>query len=67
MGGSLVVLDFDAVKSGDNFHRHRGINSWFVDLVPWIQDFYSKERIGWLDIEGVPDKAWTPTNLKKIV
>ncbi|GKE67900.1 hypothetical protein Tco_1522061, partial [Tanacetum coccineum] len=38
----------------DRFLKHEGIRSWFSSLEPWHDDFVLKERLFWLEIEGVP-------------
>ncbi|GJV52968.1 hypothetical protein Tco_1448709 [Tanacetum coccineum] len=39
--------------------EHIGINSWFDVIQDAENDFVSDERIVWVDIEGVPLKAWS--------
>ncbi|GKG41544.1 hypothetical protein Tco_0473295, partial [Tanacetum coccineum] len=46
-------------KSKSKFMEHVGAASWFRRLCNGQSDFAAKERIVWVDIEGVPLNAWT--------
>ncbi|GJV23674.1 RNA-directed DNA polymerase, eukaryota [Tanacetum coccineum] len=37
----------------------QGIKSWFLDIKDAVDEFVSEDRIIWMDIEGVPLKAWS--------
>ncbi|GJS58592.1 RNA-directed DNA polymerase, eukaryota [Tanacetum coccineum] len=43
-----------------------GVASWFRRLCYAQSDFAAKERIVWVDIEGVPLNAWTRSTFQKI-
>ncbi|GKD84597.1 RNA-directed DNA polymerase, eukaryota [Tanacetum coccineum] len=59
LGGLWVMLEFEKEESKSNLLSHTGANSWFQTLQEVAQDFVSEERIGWIDIEGVPLHAWS--------
>nr|GFC04925.1 RNA-directed DNA polymerase, eukaryota [Tanacetum cinerariifolium] len=46
--------------------KHEGVASWFNNLGNAQEDFISKERIVWVDMEGVPTHAWTLGTFKEI-
>ena len=46
--------------------NHTGINSWFQVIQDASPDFISEERIVWLDIEGIPLRAWSRETFRKI-
>ncbi|GKE62753.1 RNA-directed DNA polymerase, eukaryota [Tanacetum coccineum] len=46
--------------------KHIGVASWFNRLCNAQSDFVSKERIIWVDIEGVPLHAWSRNTFYKI-
>ncbi|GJR16471.1 RNA-directed DNA polymerase, eukaryota [Tanacetum coccineum] len=46
--------------------NHTGINSWFQVIQDASPDFVSEERIVWMDIEGIPLRAWSRETFKKI-
>ncbi|GJS43266.1 RNA-directed DNA polymerase, eukaryota [Tanacetum coccineum] len=48
------------------FMKHVGVASWFSQLCKAQPDFVSKERIVWIDIEGVPLHAWSRPTFSKI-
>ncbi|GJU50836.1 hypothetical protein Tco_1220391 [Tanacetum coccineum] len=46
--------------------QHVGVASWFNCLCNAQSDFVSRERIVWVDIEGVPLHAWSRATFNKI-
>ncbi|GKD95451.1 hypothetical protein Tco_1375288 [Tanacetum coccineum] len=50
----------------DSFLKHEGVLSWFSLLKPWHDDFVVKDRLIWLELEGVPLLAWNNDTFKKI-
>ncbi|PWA56240.1 hypothetical protein CTI12_AA420630 [Artemisia annua] len=66
LGGLWVLLDFPSVESRDLFIQHSGIKSWFSELKVWHADFVVKERLLWLEVEGVPLRAWNHSTFKQI-
>ncbi|GJT90855.1 hypothetical protein Tco_1079700 [Tanacetum coccineum] len=46
--------------------EHVGVASWFRRLCNAQSDFTAKERIVWVEIEGVPLNAWTRSTFQKI-
>ncbi|GKD05882.1 RNA-directed DNA polymerase, eukaryota, partial [Tanacetum coccineum] len=46
--------------------KHVGVASWFSQLRTAQSDFVSRERIVWIDIEGVPLHAWSRLTFSKI-
>ncbi|GKA53488.1 RNA-directed DNA polymerase, eukaryota [Tanacetum coccineum] len=49
-----------------NLMNHIGVKSWFHTLQEACDDFVSDERIVWVDIEGVPLKAWSRETFTRI-
>nr|GFA87258.1 RNA-directed DNA polymerase, eukaryota [Tanacetum cinerariifolium] len=45
--------------------QHVGVASWFRRLCNAQSDFAAKERIVWVDIEGVPLNAWSRSTFQK--
>ncbi|GKC17918.1 ribonuclease H-like domain-containing protein, partial [Tanacetum coccineum] len=45
---------------------HVGVSSWFHQICSAQLDFVAKERIVWIDIEGVPLHAWSRATFTKI-
>ncbi|GJZ15913.1 RNA-directed DNA polymerase, eukaryota [Tanacetum coccineum] len=58
LGGLWVLFEFSSQNAKDNFIKHEGILSRFSFLKPWHDDFVVEERLIWLEIEGVPLRAW---------
>ncbi|GKA62165.1 hypothetical protein Tco_0761684 [Tanacetum coccineum] len=62
---SLQFLHYN-LQSKSKFMEHVGVASWFRRLCNAQSDFAAKERIVWVDIEGVPLNAWTRSTFQKI-
>nr|GEX04620.1 RNA-directed DNA polymerase, eukaryota, nucleotide-binding alpha-beta plait domain protein [Tanacetum cinerariifolium] len=60
----LMELDSDLAKS--KFLNHIGVASWFEELKNASNEFICRDRIIWVDIEGIPMKAWTKESFAKI-
>ncbi|PWA51880.1 hypothetical protein CTI12_AA461240 [Artemisia annua] len=58
LGGLWVMFEFKSLETRDKFLKHEGVLSWFSSLKPWHDDFVVEERLVWLEIEGVPLRAW---------
>ncbi|PWA40142.1 hypothetical protein CTI12_AA565510 [Artemisia annua] len=58
LGGLWVMFSFDDMDARNSFLTHEGVLSWFSVLVPWDKDFVLNERLVWLEIEGIPIRAW---------
>nr|GEV86284.1 reverse transcriptase domain, reverse transcriptase zinc-binding domain protein [Tanacetum cinerariifolium] len=66
LGGLWVLFEFNDKNVRDNFLKHEGTLSWFSSLKPWHDDFMVKDRLIWLEVEGVPLLAWNNETFKKI-
>ncbi|GJS34548.1 RNA-directed DNA polymerase, eukaryota [Tanacetum coccineum] len=66
LGGMWVMLEFETEDIKKNLMVHTGINSWFDVIQDAETDFVSDERIVWVDIEGVPLKAWSRETFTRI-
>ncbi|GJX84516.1 RNA-directed DNA polymerase, eukaryota [Tanacetum coccineum] len=65
----VVERDLDNFVMGETkmrFLKHVGVASWFSQLCKAQPDFVSRERIVWIDIEGVPLHAWSRPTFSKI-
>ncbi|GJY64794.1 RNA-directed DNA polymerase, eukaryota [Tanacetum coccineum] len=66
LGGLWVMIELTSALSKEKFMNHVGVASWFREIRNPESDFVSKERIAWVDIEGVPLRAWSRTTFTKI-
>ncbi|GJS49474.1 RNA-directed DNA polymerase, eukaryota [Tanacetum coccineum] len=66
LGGLWVMFELESLKSKAKFMQHVGVASWFTCLCNAQSDFISRERIIWVDIEGVPLHAWSRATFTKI-
>ncbi|GJV26851.1 RNA-directed DNA polymerase, eukaryota [Tanacetum coccineum] len=66
LGGLWVMIELESIKTKTKFMKHVGVASWFNRLCNAQSDFVSKERIIWVDIEGVPLHAWSRNTFYKI-
>ncbi|GJS97443.1 RNA-directed DNA polymerase, eukaryota, partial [Tanacetum coccineum] len=65
-GGLWVMIELESAKTKLNLMNHVGVASWFRSLCNAQSDFVAKERIVWVDIEGVPLHAWSRSTFFKI-
>nr|GEW34834.1 RNA-directed DNA polymerase, eukaryota [Tanacetum cinerariifolium] len=66
LGGLWVMIELESIKSKANFMKHVGVASWLIRLCNAQSDFVSRERIVWVDIEGVPLHVWSHATFHKI-
>ncbi|GKA56844.1 hypothetical protein Tco_0755916 [Tanacetum coccineum] len=67
MGGFWIMMEFQSKVSKENLLSHVGVASWFSNLQQASELFYVDERVAWVDIEGVPMKAWMTNTFTKII
>ncbi|GJT65053.1 RNA-directed DNA polymerase, eukaryota [Tanacetum coccineum] len=65
LGGFWVLMEFDSIQPCEKFHTHNEIKSWFSGIEKWSPQFEVKDRVVWVDVEGVPLKAWTSATFHK--
>ncbi|GJX77763.1 RNA-directed DNA polymerase, eukaryota [Tanacetum coccineum] len=66
LGGFWVIIKFCNKDVLEKFKSHTGVGLWFASLEYASDSFVIDERVVWVDIEGVPMKAWTNNTFKKI-
>ncbi|GJX71226.1 reverse transcriptase domain, reverse transcriptase zinc-binding domain protein [Tanacetum coccineum] len=66
LGGLWILFEFKSMDTRNNLLKHEGILSWFSSMKPWHDDFMVEERLVWLEIEGVPLRAWENDTFKSI-
>ncbi|GJT60751.1 RNA-directed DNA polymerase, eukaryota, nucleotide-binding alpha-beta plait domain protein [Tanacetum coccineum] len=66
LGGLWVMLDLESSISKKKLMEHVGVASWFTSLSNAQADFISRDRIVWIDIEGVPLHVWSRNTFTKI-
>nr|GEW21300.1 hypothetical protein [Tanacetum cinerariifolium] len=66
LGGLWVMCELGFPITKEKFLKHVGVASWFTRLCNAQNDFVSKERVVWVDIEGVPLHAWSRAIFSKI-
>nr|GEY80979.1 RNA-directed DNA polymerase, eukaryota [Tanacetum cinerariifolium] len=66
LGGLWVMIELSSVEIKTRFMKHVGVASWFSQLRMTQSDFVSRERIVWIDIEGVPLHAWSRPTFSNI-
>ncbi|GKB86694.1 RNA-directed DNA polymerase, eukaryota [Tanacetum coccineum] len=66
MGGLWVMFELKSKVSKEKLLDHVGVSSWFHQICSAQLDFVAKERIVWIDIEGVPLHAWSRATFTKI-
>nr|GEV71218.1 putative RNA-directed DNA polymerase, eukaryota, reverse transcriptase zinc-binding domain protein [Tanacetum cinerariifolium] len=58
LGGLWILFDFQSPDVRDKFLHHNGFSTWISTLKPWYDEFVVDERLIWLEVEGVPIRAW---------
>ncbi|GJV95193.1 hypothetical protein Tco_1546770 [Tanacetum coccineum] len=66
LGGLWVLMELDSISSKTKLMKHVGVASWFSHFCDAQLDFVSKDRIVWVDIEGVPLNAWSRATFNKV-
>nr|GEV73123.1 RNA-directed DNA polymerase, eukaryota [Tanacetum cinerariifolium] len=66
LGGLWVMIEMDSANTKSKLLQHVGVASWFNQLCNAQCDFVSRERVVWVDIEGVPLHVWSCNTFKKI-
>ncbi|GJZ10864.1 RNA-directed DNA polymerase, eukaryota [Tanacetum coccineum] len=66
LGGQWVMIELSSAKSKSKFLKHVGVASWFKCLSNAQTDFITRDRIVWVDVEGVPMHAWSRNTFHKI-
>nr|GEU59808.1 RNA-directed DNA polymerase, eukaryota [Tanacetum cinerariifolium] len=64
--GMWVMFEFEKVKSKMNMMAHPRVASWFHVIQEASNEFFSDERIVWVDIEGVLLHAWSRETFSRI-
>ncbi|GJV09835.1 RNA-directed DNA polymerase, eukaryota, nucleotide-binding alpha-beta plait domain protein [Tanacetum coccineum] len=59
LGGLWVMFELPSANSKSKFLAHVGVRSWFKSLSNPQPDFSPRDRIIWVDVEGVPMHAWS--------
>ncbi|GJR36512.1 RNA-directed DNA polymerase, eukaryota [Tanacetum coccineum] len=66
LGGLWVMIELPSAKSKSKLMKHVGVASWFKSLSNAQSDFLPRDRIVWVDVEGVPMHAWSRNTFHKI-
>nr|GEZ65445.1 RNA-directed DNA polymerase, eukaryota, nucleotide-binding alpha-beta plait domain protein [Tanacetum cinerariifolium] len=66
LGGLWVLFELPSANSKSKFLAHVGVGSWFKSLSNPQPDFSPRDRIIWVDVEGVPMHAWSSNTFHKI-
>nr|GEV60390.1 RNA-directed DNA polymerase, eukaryota [Tanacetum cinerariifolium] len=66
LGGLWVMIELNSSETKNKLMNHVGVASWFKSLHKVQAEFVAKERIVWIDIEGVPLHAWSRAMFAKI-
>ncbi|PWA86509.1 RNA-directed DNA polymerase, eukaryota [Artemisia annua] len=66
LGGFWISVEFQAIETCMKFQKHAGVQSWFSSIVKPTKEFHIRERVAWIDVEGIPVQAWTHQTFKKI-
>ncbi|GJZ09338.1 RNA-directed DNA polymerase, eukaryota [Tanacetum coccineum] len=66
VGGLWVVIEFQTTSARNSFLNHKGMHNWLSRVIPWLRSFVPRERLIWLNIEGIPLVAWSLDSLKRV-
>nr|GFC99591.1 RNA-directed DNA polymerase, eukaryota [Tanacetum cinerariifolium] len=64
--GLWVMIELNSPETKNKLMNHVGVASWFKSFHNVQAEFVAKERIVWIDIEGVPLHAWSRATFAKI-
>ncbi|PWA67411.1 hypothetical protein CTI12_AA318580 [Artemisia annua] len=66
VGGLWMLIEFPTTSARNRFLNHTGMLNWLNKILPWSRNFFPRERLIWLDIEGIPLIAWSSESTKKV-
>ncbi|PWA99106.1 hypothetical protein CTI12_AA012350 [Artemisia annua] len=66
LGGLWISVECQSVEACERFQNHDGVKSWFTSIIKALHKFVIKERVAWINVEGIPLQAWTQKTFSKI-
>lgn len=67
VGGLWTMFEFSSSEACKNFLETDVVNHWITEKRKWDRNFIPSDRIVWVDIEGLPLRAWIKVTFRKIV
>nr|GEZ82748.1 RNA-directed DNA polymerase, eukaryota [Tanacetum cinerariifolium] len=67
IGGLWLWIEFDSNEACQKLQSNIEMSWYFTQLKLLYNSFGLDERVVWMEISGLPLKAWTPSAFKKIV
>ena len=67
VGGVWVMFEFITEDVCHSFMQNEAMDHWLTEKKPWNRNFVSSDRIVWVDIEGLPIRAWSKAAFRKII
>ncbi|KAL4557075.1 hypothetical protein LXL04_035245 [Taraxacum kok-saghyz] len=67
VGGLWVLFEFNSEETCTNFMQSEAMDHWLREKKHWDRNFVSEDRLVWVDIEGLPIRAWSKTAVRQIV
>ncbi|CAI9279869.1 unnamed protein product [Lactuca saligna] len=58
IGGLWVIMEFKHKDACKNFLESGAMGRWIVEKRPWDRNFVPLHRLIWVDVEGLPLRAW---------
>lgn len=59
VGGLWVMFEFNHKDTCKNFLETDAMDHWIVEKRPWDRNFVPLDRLIWVDVEGLPLRAWS--------
>ncbi|PWA47674.1 endonuclease/exonuclease/phosphatase family protein [Artemisia annua] len=66
VGGMWVWIEFISEDKRSSFIKNIGVGTYFKQLIPPSDTFEVKERAVWLEVQGLPLRAWSVNAHKKV-
>ncbi|CAI9292934.1 unnamed protein product [Lactuca saligna] len=67
VGGLWVMLEFKHKDACKKFLASDAMDHWIDEKRPWDRNFVPLERLIWVDVEGLPLRAWSKQAFKNIL
>ncbi|KAL4563118.1 hypothetical protein LXL04_027151 [Taraxacum kok-saghyz] len=67
VGGLWVLFEFQSEEMCRNFMMNEAMDHWLSEKKTWDRNFVPTYRIVWLEIEGLPIRAWSKSAFRQIV
>ncbi|CAI9278083.1 unnamed protein product [Lactuca saligna] len=67
VSGLWVMFEFKSKEACKNFLNNDAVNHWIIEKRKWDKTFVPTDHIVWVDVEGLPLRAWNKNSFRHIL